>query len=64
MRYCYPVFIANGKYDFWAVPTLWPPVVSKLGNFSNNIFEKSSHWAMFEEQELFDSKLLKWIGIL
>lgn len=56
-----PVFIANGKYDFWAVPTLWAPVVSKLGNFSNNIFEKSSHWAMFEEQELFDSKLLKWI---
>jgi proline iminopeptidase len=57
-----PVFIANGKYDFWAVPTLWAPVVSKLGNFSNNIFEKSSHWAMFEEQELFDSKLLKWIA--
>jgi len=56
-----PVFIANGKYDFWAVPTLWATVVSKLGNFSNNIFEKSSHWAMFEEQELFDSKLLKWI---
>jgi proline iminopeptidase len=57
-----PVFIANGKFDFWAVPTLWAPVVSKLDNFSNNIFEKSSHWAMFEEQELFDSKLLKWIA--
>lgn len=58
-----PVFIVNGKYDFWVVPTLWAPVVSKFGNFSNNIFEKSSHWPMFEEQELFDNKLLKWIKV-
>jgi len=57
-----PVFIANGKYDFWAVPTLWESVENKFSNLSNNIFEKSSHWAMFEEQELFDSKLLKWIA--
>ena len=56
-----PVFIANGKYDFFAVPTLWEPVVSNLGNFSNNIFEKSSHFPMFEEQELFDNKFLKWM---
>ncbi len=56
-----PVFIANGKYDFFAVPILWESVVSELGNFSNNIFEKSGHFPMFEEQELFDSKLLKWI---
>ena len=57
-----PVFIANGKYDFWAVPTLWESVENTFSNLSNNIFEKSSHWAMFEEQELFDSKLLKWIA--
>jgi proline iminopeptidase len=57
-----PVFIANGKYDFWAVPILWDSVVVNSDYFSNNIFEKSSHWAMFEEQELFDSKLLKWIA--
>jgi len=56
-----PVFIANGKYDFFAVPILWESVVSELGNFSNNIFEKSGHFPMFEEQELFDSKLIKWI---
>ena len=56
-----PVFIANGKYDFFAVPILWESIVSELDNFSNNIFEKSSHFAMFEEQELFDSKLLKWM---
>ena len=57
-----PVFIANGKYDFWAVPILWESVVSELGNFSNNIFEKSGHFPMYEEQELFDSKLLQWIA--
>ena len=57
-----PVFLANGKYDFWAVPMLWESVVSELGNFSNNIFEKSGHFPMYEEQELFDSKLLKWIA--
>ena len=57
-----PVFIANGKYDFFAVPILWESVVGELGNFSNNIFEKSGHFPMYEEQELFDSKLLKWIA--
>ena len=56
-----PVFLANGKYDFWAVPILWESVEDKFLNLSNNIFEKSGHWSMFEEQELFDSKLLKWI---
>ena len=57
-----PVFIANGKYDFWAVPTLWESVTKDLENFSNNIFEKSGHFPMLEEQELFDEKLLKWIN--
>jgi proline iminopeptidase len=57
-----PVFIANGKYDFWAVPILWESVVSEFGNFSNNIFEKSGHFPMYEEQELFDNIFLKWIA--
>ena len=57
-----PVFLANGICDFWVVPTLWESVENNIPYLSNNIFEKSGHWPMFEEQELFDSKLLKWIA--
>jgi hypothetical protein len=28
---------------------------------SYNLFEKSGHYPMFEEQALFDQKLLEWI---
>ena len=56
-----PVLIVNGKYDFFAVPMLWESIVSELDNFSHVILEKSSHFPMFEEQELFDSELIKWI---
>jgi proline iminopeptidase len=57
-----PVFLANGKYDFWAVPILWESVEDKFHNSSNNVFEKSGHWPMYEEQELFDNKFLKWFA--
>lgn len=56
-----PVFIANGKYYFWVIPILWESVENKFPNLSNNIFEKSGHWPMFEEKEIFDSKFLKFI---
>lgn len=56
-----PVFIVNGKYDFWAVPILWESVENKIPNLLSIIFEKSSHWPMFEEQELFDEKIINWL---
>jgi proline iminopeptidase len=56
-----PVFVAIGKYDFGTFPILWESVVANLDNWTLNIFEKSSHFPMFEEQELFDSKFLEWV---
>ena len=56
-----PVFIAVGRYDYWAPYFLWDEVKDLLPNHSFNLFEKSSHFPMFEEQELFDKKLIEWI---
>ncbi len=56
-----PVFIAVGRYDYWVPYYLWDEVKDLLPNHSFNLFEKSSHLPMLEEQELFDKKLIDWI---
>jgi proline iminopeptidase len=56
-----PVFIANGHFDYWVPPKLWEAERGKLPNLSYHLFEKSGHWPMLEEQELFDTKLLAWL---
>jgi pimeloyl-ACP methyl ester carboxylesterase len=33
-----------------------------IPDLSYNLFEKSGHFPMVEEQELFDQKLVEWIG--
>jgi len=56
-----PVFLALGRYDYWAPFYLWDDEKNKLPNLSYNLFEKSGHWPFLEEQELFDTKLIDWI---
>jgi proline iminopeptidase len=56
-----PVFLALGRYDYWAPPELWDAVKEKLPNLSYHLFQKSGHWPMLEEQELFDRKLINWL---
>ncbi len=56
-----PVFISMGKYDFQNPPTLWDGVIEKFPNCMLHIFEKSGHFPNFEEQDLFDKKLIEWI---
>jgi len=56
-----PVFLALGRYDYWAPPKLWDAVKDKLPNLSYHLFQKSGHWPMLEEQELFDRKLIDWL---
>jgi len=57
-----PVFPANGRYDYWVPPKLWEAEKDKLPNLTYHLFEKSGHWPMWEEQELFDSMLIDWLN--
>jgi len=56
-----PVFLSLGKYDYVVPYYLWDDYKDKLSNLSYHFFEKSGHWAMLEEQALFDSLLIDWI---
>ena len=56
-----PVFLALGKYSYICPFYLWDDYKDKLPNLSYNLFEKSGHFPMLEEQELFDKKLIEWI---
>lgn len=57
-----PVFLAIGKSDYAVPYYLWDDEREKLPNLSYNLFEKSGHYPMLEEQELFDKKLIEWIS--
>ncbi len=54
-----PVFLAVGRRDYGAPPYMWEEYKGKP-DFSFNLFEKSGHYPMMEEQELFDRKLIEW----
>jgi len=56
-----PVFLALGRYDYISPYILWDDKKDVLLNLSYNLFEKSGHFPMVEEQGLFDKKLIEWI---
>jgi len=56
-----PVFLSLGQYDYVVPYYLWDDQKDKITDLSYNLFEKSGHWAMLEEQALFDSLLIDWI---
>jgi len=56
-----PVFLAIGRYDYFCPYSLWNDRKEVLPNLSYNLFEKSGHFPMVEEQPLFDKKLIEWI---
>lgn len=56
-----PVFLALGRNDFLVPYYVWNEFKDKLPYISYNLFEKSGHYPMLEEQELFDKKLIEWI---
>jgi proline iminopeptidase len=56
-----PVFLALGRHDYLVPHVLWDDAKGALPNLSYNLFEKSGHFPMLEEQELFDKKLAEWI---
>ena len=58
-----PVFLALGRYDYISPYNLWDDRKSVMPNLSYNLFEKSGHFPMVEEQDLFDKKLIEWVEI-
>lgn len=57
-----PVFLALGRFDFIvAPPSSWDPIKSKFRNLTIKVFENSGHTPQFEEPELFDAELLRWM---
>lgn len=56
-----PVFLSLGRHDYVVPYYLWDDQKDKITDLSYNLFEKSGHWAMLEEQALFDSLLIDWI---
>ena len=57
-----PVFLGLGRYDFLAPYCLWNPIRSKFKNLTVRVFEKSGHTPQYEEPELFDEELIKWLS--
>jgi proline iminopeptidase len=57
-----PVFLALGRYDFLvAPPSSWDPIRPKFRNLTVRVFERSGHTPQYEEADLFDAELLRWI---
>jgi proline iminopeptidase len=55
-----PLFLALGKYDFAVPAFLWDEYKDKISNLTIEYFEKSGHWAFYEEQTQFNSALIEW----
>ncbi len=57
-----PVFLALGRYDFaCGPPSLWDPIRPKFRNLTVRVFERSGHTPPYEEPDLFDAELLRWM---
>lgn len=56
-----PVFLALGKHDYLNPSYLWDDFKPRVPTLSIYVFEKSGHFPMCEETELFDRQLIEWI---
>lgn len=57
-----PVLLAYGRFEFLVAPVhSWDPLRPKFKKLTVRIFEKSAHSPQYEEAELFDAELLKWL---
>jgi proline iminopeptidase len=57
-----PVFLAQGRYDYATPHNTWDDVRDNIPDLSYHLFERSAHFPMFEEQELFDELLIEWLS--
>jgi proline iminopeptidase len=56
-----PIFLAAGMSDYDCCPWVWQEVPNLPKNFTISIFNKSGHWPHYEEADLFDESVKKWI---
>lgn len=57
-----PVLLALGRFDYIIAPaSCWDPMRPKFQNLTVKIFERSGHSPQYEEPDLFDGELLKWL---
>lgn len=57
-----PTFLAQGVWDFACLPPPWHEVRPTFRDCTYHAFERSGHYPFYEEQELFDAKLIAWLG--
>lgn len=57
-----PVFLALGRSDYIIAPAgSWDPIRPHFQNLTVRIFERSGHSPQFEEMDLFDAELIRWL---
>ncbi len=57
-----PVLLAYGRFEFLVAPAhSWDPLRPKFKDLTVRIFEKSAHSPQYEQPDLFDAELLKWL---
>jgi pimeloyl-ACP methyl ester carboxylesterase len=56
-----PVFLALGRYSYITPYQSWDAAIRKAPNITLSLFEKSGHYPMLEETNLFDKRIISWI---
>jgi proline iminopeptidase len=58
-----PVLLALGRFDYIIAPaSCWDPLRPKFQYLIVKIFERSGHSPQYEEPDLFNEELLKWLA--
>jgi len=58
-----PVFLALGRYSYITPYHSWDAIMKTSPNITFGLFEKSGHYPMLEEADLFDEKIMAWMGM-
>lgn len=57
-----PILLVYGRFEFLVAPVhSWDQLRPNFKNLNVRIFEKSAHSPQYEEPDLFDAELLKWL---
>jgi proline iminopeptidase len=57
-----PIFLALGRHDYVVPPPIWDGIRAEFEDLTTVVFERSGHFPHFEEQDLFDERLLEWLS--
>lgn len=59
-----PALMLLGRFDFQVAPHWsWDPYRPLIKDLTLRIFDRSSHYPQFEESELFDKELQRWLSL-